>query len=157
MRAKEVNCMCIQQTFVSASIITLVYTFFRFITLQKNPSGTPIIQFYEKRSFRNLVHLFLPIEEAPINVVLSYINISLNNVQHQAQIYVAHNQKLQNEVEYRDSQIATLKGEINHLSSRLSEQEKIAFLKTNEVKPPLLTGLEKNLHYYVESTNIFSM
>lgn len=100
---------------------------------RNNCEPSSVIQFYEKRSFRNLVHLYLPIEEAPVNIVLSHINLTLASVQQQSQLYAMHNQKLQNELQHRDDQILSLKGELKNLAHRISEQENANFLKTNEV------------------------
>lgn len=39
------------------------------------------LQFYEKRTFKNLIHLCLPMRMAPLNVVLFYMNSILDGLQ----------------------------------------------------------------------------
>lgn len=91
------------------------------------------LQFYEKRSFRNLVHLCVPIEEPPVKFVLYYINMALSTVQHQANMAGQQSHKLQKDIEYRDQQICELRNEVKVLTGRISDQENMVFNRNSEV------------------------
>lgn len=91
------------------------------------------LQFYEKRSFRNLVHLCVPIEEPPVKFVLYYINMALSTVQHQANMAGQQVHKLQKDIEYRDAQIGELRNEVKALTGRISDHENMAFNRNSEV------------------------
>lgn len=94
---------------------------------------TQQLQFYEKRSFRNLVHLCVPIEEPPVQFVLYYINMALGTVQHQANMTGQHVLKLQKDIEYRDTQISDLRNEMQVLNGKINEQENLVFTRNSEV------------------------
>lgn len=49
--------------------------------IRQMQSTEQVLQFYEKRSFRNLVHLCLPVEEPPLRFILHSINQTLATVQ----------------------------------------------------------------------------
>ena len=101
-------------------LISLVYCYFRFISLVQR-ENCHILQFYEKRSFKNLVHLYLTMQEAPNVVVLFHLNQSL--------------MKNQNEMYEIKSQNTCLQSEVRQLQEKLQLNENmILHRNTEEIK-----------------------
>lgn len=91
-----------------------------------------ILQFYERGSFRNFIHLFLPMKEAPIETILFHINSSFNSIQDK--LMSSNNQKkqLENEISSRDTHIIQLNNEMRRLNEIVAEQEKLVFNRNCE-------------------------
>lgn len=95
------------------------------VTLSSAPSSNAAqtLQFYERRSFRNLVHLSLPIEQPSERYVLHYIQQSLFDTQRMCDGHALHLKRVQHDISQRDAQIADLRADIAKLSGRLQEEE----------------------------------
>jgi len=94
-----------------------------------------VLQFYEKRSLKNLVHLFLRVQEAPPAVTMYHLNMTLNQLKEEIASLNNHNKCQQNEVNKRDFHVAELQSEIAKLKVRLNESENmILHRNTEEVK-----------------------
>ncbi|XP_037027979.1 spindle assembly abnormal protein 6 homolog isoform X2 [Bradysia coprophila] len=66
------------------------------------------LQFYEERSLRNLVFLYLPIQDAPQSVIMFHINQSIDKFQQQNESLLEQVDRLENALHHRDQQIAKL-------------------------------------------------
>ncbi|XP_061396377.1 spindle assembly abnormal protein 6 homolog [Musca vetustissima] len=84
------------------------------------------LQFIERRSFKNLVHLSLPTRRAPLNVVLFYMNNTLEALQKKVSLQEKGNQQLQNEICTRNQKIETLDTECKNLRENLIEAVRTA-------------------------------
>ncbi|XP_058811579.1 spindle assembly abnormal protein 6 homolog [Topomyia yanbarensis] len=91
-----------------------------------------LLQFFEKSSFKNLTHLFLPIELASTETILFHINLSLQSFQDQAAGYASQIQKHQLELTSRDDSINRLQADIRTLNAKLFEQENMIFSRNTE-------------------------
>jgi spindle assembly abnormal protein 6 len=91
-----------------------------------------ILQFYEKRSFKNLTHLYLIVNEAPNEAVLYHINQAFNTCQEQVHAFTNQTINLQREINARDENIGELRHEISSLIGKLNEQEKLIFNRNTE-------------------------
>lgn len=69
-----------------------------------------ILQFYEERSLRNLVFLYLPIQDAPQSVIMFHINQSIDKFQQQNESLLEQVERLENTLHHRDQQIIKLEG-----------------------------------------------
>lgn len=67
-----------------------------------------ILQFYEERSLRNLVFLYLPIQDAPQSVIMFHINQSMEKFQQQNESLSEQVERLENALHHRDQQISKL-------------------------------------------------
>lgn len=67
-----------------------------------------LLQFYEERSLRNLVFLYLPIQDAPQSVIMFHINQSIDKFQQQNESLLEQVDRLENVLHHRDQQIAKL-------------------------------------------------
>lgn len=93
------------------------------------------MQFYEKRSLKNLVHLFLKLQEAPPVVVMYHLNLSLKNVREELNNSNKQNKFLENEVNKKDFHLEELQNEIAKLKNKIAENENmILHRNTEEVK-----------------------
>lgn len=90
------------------------------------------LQFYERSSFRNFIHLFLPMSEAAIETVLYHINSSYNTMRDQVNKSAAHANRLESEINYRDENIKQLKIEIERLNEKITEQNNMVFNRNCE-------------------------
>ncbi|XP_019894638.1 spindle assembly abnormal protein 6 homolog isoform X2 [Musca domestica] len=79
------------------------------------------LQFVERRSFKNLVHLSLPTRKAPVNVVLFYMNNILEAIQKKFMHQEKDNQQLQNEIFTRNQKIEILDTECKKLRETIIE------------------------------------
>ncbi|CAO1419645.1 unnamed protein product [Diamesa serratosioi] len=135
-----------------------------------------ILQFYEKRSFKNLVHLYLTMQEAPNVVVLYHLNQSL--LKNQNEMYEIKNQnaclqsevkKLQEKLDANENmilhrnteEIKRLNQEIKHIetSKEYEENRLKTLLKSFEVKMDQLIrdNYSINEKFVVESKKTFTM
>ncbi|XP_052867131.1 spindle assembly abnormal protein 6 homolog [Anopheles cruzii] len=104
------------------------------IALSNGTSGH-VMHLYEKRAFKNLTHLFLPMEFAPTETVLYHINESLQTLQAQTTSFSAELNKCQLEIDFKDGTIEKLTNEIRGLKGKLIDQENLIFSRnTEEVK-----------------------
>ena len=132
MLANVVNCK-LKETSISNDLWAIKYEiYFRHISFV-HEQEYKVLQFYEKRSFRNLIHLSLPIQDPPVRIILYYINETLGTLQQQCHVYNGQANKLQKEMEYKDQQIHDLNLELNNMSSKLAEQENLVFARNTEV------------------------
>lgn len=111
------------------------------LLIGSNPSSQHL-QFFERRSFRNLIHLALPIQVASEKCVLHYIQQSLLAVQQQSAGLASQAQRLQSEVNHRDKQILDLRNELKDLGSKLSAQENQLLLRNSEHVKRLQTDIQ---------------
>lgn len=95
-------------------------------------NNSHLLQFYEKSSFKNLMHLFLRIEPATTDTVLFHINLSLQSFQDQASDYACRLQKYQHELTSRDDTINRLQSDIRTLNTKLQDQENMIFSRNTE-------------------------
>jgi chromosome segregation ATPase len=94
-----------------------------------------LLQFYEKRSLKNLVHLFLRVQEASPTIVMYHMNLALRNFKDEAASLASQNSFLQNEVNKRDFHIQESTTEIAALKQKISENENmILHRNTEEIK-----------------------
>lgn len=100
------------------------------------------LQFFERRSFRNLVHLSLPIAVASDKLVLHYIQQTLLAVQQQSNGFATQAQRLQSDVGHRDKQIFDLRNELKELMARLSAQENQLTARNSEHVKRLQTDIQ---------------
>lgn len=99
-----------------------------------NANGSHL-QFFEKRPFRNLIHLYLPISEAPLETVLFHINRSVVAQQEKIAFQAAQIDALHHELSGKDSLAEVLRGELRQLNEKLAEQENLIFARNlDEVK-----------------------
>lgn len=71
-----------------------------------------ILQFYEERSLRNLVFLYLPIQNAPQSVITFHINQSIEKFQQENRSFADQIQRLENSLDQRDQTISKLEASI---------------------------------------------
>ncbi|XP_055541170.1 spindle assembly abnormal protein 6 homolog isoform X1 [Wyeomyia smithii] len=91
-----------------------------------------LLQFYEKSSFKNLMHLFLRIEPATTETVLFHINLSLQSFQDQTADYACRVQQYQLELASRDDTINRLQNDVRSLNTKLQDQENLIFNRNTE-------------------------
>lgn len=107
---------------------------FRHISLVQN-SNHFVLQFYEKRSLKNLIHLFLRVQEASPQVIMHHMNVTLTNLKDEVASVTSQNNFLQNEVNKRDFHIQEFQSEIVSLKSKIAENENmILHRNTEEIK-----------------------
>lgn len=107
---------------------------FRHISLVQNTSHF-VLQFYEKRSLKNLIHLFLRVQEAPPQVIMHHMNVTLTNLKDEVASVTSQNNFLQNEVNKRDFHIQEFQSEIVALKGKIAENENmILHRNTEEIK-----------------------
>lgn len=108
--------------------------FCSFISLVQSQSSF-VLQFYEKRSLKNLVHLFLRVQEAPPTIIMYHLNMSLTHVRDEVSSVNNQNKILSNEVHKRDFRVEELQAEVTMLKSKLAENENmILHRNTEEIK-----------------------
>lgn len=107
---------------------------FSHISLVQNTSQF-VLQFYEKRSLKNLIHLFLRVQEAPPAVIMYHMNVTLTNIKDEVASLTSQNSFLQNEVNKRDFHIQEFQSEVAGLKTKLAENENmILHRNTEEIK-----------------------
>lgn len=105
-----------------------------YITLVQN-NHSYVLQFYEKRSLKNLVHLFLRIKEAAPAIIMYHLNLSMISLKDEVSSLTAQNKIMQNEVNKRDFHVEELQTEIVQLKGKLAENENmILHRNTEEIK-----------------------
>lgn len=90
------------------------------------------LQFYEKGTFKNLIHISLPIERAPIEIILFYVNESYAKLQEQNRLLVQNNNGLSMELQQKADQLNATVDMVNRLKVELGEQEKLHASKQKE-------------------------
>lgn len=94
-----------------------------------------ILQFYEKRPFRNLIHLYLPVTEAPLETVLQHLSQSMNKLQEQHAYQANQLEAQRSELSLKEESNKGLRDEIKRLKGALAEQENMIFARNmDEVK-----------------------
>lgn len=94
-----------------------------------------ILQFYEKRPFRNLIHLYLPVSEAPLETVLQHLSQSMNKLQEQHAYQANQLEAQRSELSLKEESNKGLRDEIKRLKCALAEQENMIFARNmDEVK-----------------------
>lgn len=107
---------------------------FSFISLVQNQNGYAL-QFYEKRSLKNLIHLFLRIQEAPPAIIMYHLNLSLSNLKEEVSAANGQHKVLENEVNKRDFHIQELQKEVEGMKNKIAENDNmILHRNTEEVK-----------------------
>lgn len=97
--------------------------------------GRHVLQFHERRPFRNLVHLYLPISEAPVETILHHINQSMTKLQEQNAFQCNQLEALRGELNSKEESNGALREEIRRLKASLAEQENMIFARNmDEVK-----------------------
>lgn len=90
------------------------------------------LQFYEKGTFKNLIHISLPIERAPIEVILFYVNESYAKLQEQNRMLAQNNNGLTMELQQKADQLNATAEMVNQLRAELNEQQKLHTSKQKE-------------------------
>lgn len=103
------------------------------------------VQFYEKRPFRNLIHLYLPISEAPVELVLKHINQTMLKLKEQHASHTIQLESLQSQLSTKEETNRGLREEIKRLKGALNEQENMVFARNMEEVKNLQHSL-KNLN-----------
>lgn len=94
-----------------------------------------MLQFYEKRSLKNLIHLFLRVQEASPAIIMYHMNITLTRLKNDVASVTSQNNILENEVKKRDFHIQESQTEIVALKSKIAENENmILHRNTEEIK-----------------------
>ncbi|KAJ6637980.1 putative prefoldin subunit 5 [Pseudolycoriella hygida] len=91
-----------------------------------------VLQFYEERSLRNLVFLYLPVQDAPQSVIMFHINQSIEKLQQQNESLLEQVERLENTIHHREQQIVKMEA---------------AAVKQDEV----VKKLQDELHQVIES------
>lgn len=103
------------------------------LLVQENTKA--VLQFYEKRPFRNLIHLYMPIAEAPVEFVLQHITQSVHKLQEQHAYQTNQLEAMRSELAVKDETNRGLRDEISRLKAALAEQENMIFARNmDEVK-----------------------
>lgn len=105
--------------------------------------GSGTLQFYERRSFRNLVHLSLPIEQPTERFVLHYIQLALADAQQLADAQALQLQRAQHELTARDAQLAELRSDLAKSSARLRDEEARQQARNADQQHRLQTELQR--------------
>lgn len=90
------------------------------------------LQFYEKGTFKNLVHISLPIERAPIEMILFYVNESYAKLQEQNRLLVQNNNGMSMELQQKADHLNATMDMVNQLKNELCDQEKMHASKLKE-------------------------
>lgn len=90
------------------------------------------MQLYEKRPFKNLTHLFLPLNVANTKEILFHINQALENVQNKFKSTEIQLERQSMELNARDEMVNDLRNEVKNLSQKLYEQENMIFNRNTE-------------------------
>lgn len=90
------------------------------------------LQFYEKGKLKNLIHISLPIERAPIEVILHYVNESYTKLQEQNHLLAQTNNSLTMELQQRADQLSATEKLIDELKAEMNEQNKMQLNKQKE-------------------------
>nr|XP_049461200.1 spindle assembly abnormal protein 6 homolog [Anopheles coluzzii] len=101
-----------------------------------------MLQIFEKSSFKNLTHLFVPMEKATTDIVLFHINQSLQALQEQATTHSSQVQQFQMEIDKKNNTIDKLKKEVKSLSGKMEEQENLIFNRNTEEVNRLLQTIK---------------
>ncbi|XP_036323003.1 spindle assembly abnormal protein 6 homolog [Rhagoletis pomonella] len=113
---------------------------------QSDSLGEPAdyqLQFVEKRSFKNLIHLCLPSRAAPLNVVLFYMSSRLDAIQTRNQSQEHQIQALQQEVEMHLRTIEQLNGDNSKLKETLIDNSRNLNQRHSEELQHLQESLRK--------------
>lgn len=90
------------------------------------------IQLYEKRPFKNLTHLYLPIKKADTTTILFHMNQTLSTLQTQLVAYKTQLETQQLDSNDKHATIDKLKQEIKQLRISMKEQENQIFNRNTE-------------------------
>lgn len=107
------------------------------------------LQFYEKGTFKNLVHICIPIMPAPYEVILFQINQTYSRLQEENRILLQKNINFQTELIQKAEQIEQLNGVINGMRTTLNDQEN--FFK--EAHKDKLMRLENDTKNAIDAKN----
>lgn len=99
-------------------------------SMQQGMTGQ--LQFYEKGTFKNLVHINLPIEPAPVELILLTLTQSYASLQEVNQQSAQKCSVLEVELMQRNDRIERLNETIQQLKNDLSEQEKASASKIKQ-------------------------
>uniref|UniRef100_A0A182K2P6 SAS-6_N domain-containing protein n=1 Tax=Anopheles christyi TaxID=43041 RepID=A0A182K2P6_9DIPT len=105
-------------------------------------SNSQLLQIFEKSSFKNLTHLFLPMENATTETVLFHINQSLQILQEQVTAYSSQVQHYQFDIDRKNDTIDKLKEEVISLNGKIMEQENLIFNRNTEEVNRLLQTIK---------------
>lgn len=101
------------------------------------------LQFVERRSFRNLVHLALPIEQPTERFVLHYIQLALADAQQAAAGQALQLQRAQHELAARDAQLADVRTDLAKATARLRDEEARSLARTADQQHRLQAELQR--------------
>lgn len=115
------NFGCMQEGRAVSSVVTFSFVFVCSFSLKSNfrsplssnlaisrDHSQHILQFYEERSLRNLVFLYLPVQDAPQSVIMFHINQSIDKLQQQNESLQEQVERLDNTLHHRDQHIVKL-------------------------------------------------
>uniref|UniRef100_A0A336M8T3 CSON011393 protein n=1 Tax=Culicoides sonorensis TaxID=179676 RepID=A0A336M8T3_CULSO len=94
--------------------------------------GQKFMQLYEKRPFKNLTHLFLPLNIATTNEILFHINQALETFQNKLLSSRGQIERQTAELNDKAEIISDLRNEVKNLSQKLYEQENLIFNRNTE-------------------------
>lgn len=100
--------------------------------LMDNQSGTGQLQFYEKGTFKNLVHISLPVEVAPTELIMYALNQAYAALQDANAMAAQKYANLEMEMMQKTERIERLNETVQRLKNDLSEQELVAANRTKE-------------------------
>lgn len=100
------------------------------IQMDSNTAGQ--LEFYEKGTFKNLIHISLPIEPAPIELILFAINQSYARLQDANQLSAQKCSNFEMELLQKNERIDRLNETIQRLKNDLNEQEQVAENRAKE-------------------------
>lgn len=104
-------------------------------------------QFIEQGTFKNLVHLSLPVYRAPLDLILFYVNESYLKLQDQNKINGQKISVLDLEILEKNRKIEQLNETINILKSQINDQEKSSVVRYKEQ----LNRMEQEFKHVVET------
>lgn len=100
------------------------------LTMESNNNGQ--LQFYEKGTLKNLVHISLPIEPAPIELIMFALHQSYSTLQEANLLSVQKYSNLEMELSQKNERIERLNETIQRLKSDLNEQGLVAANRMKE-------------------------
>ncbi|XP_055716325.1 spindle assembly abnormal protein 6 homolog [Phlebotomus papatasi] len=102
------------------------------VSLEKCDHSSFRLNIFERRSFRNLTHLSLPVEKAPLETVLYHLSEKNSGLQKQITGLNDQVGALKDELSRREEICVRLQGEVNQFPKKLQEERQKALLETSE-------------------------
>ncbi|XP_059621060.1 spindle assembly abnormal protein 6 homolog [Phlebotomus argentipes] len=109
------------------------------ISLEKSDHSSFKLTIFERRSFRNLIHLSLPIDKAPLETVLYHINERNSVLQRQLSGVNDQMSVLKEEISRKDELQRRLQAEVAHVPQKVEEERR----KINQEKAAEIEDFKK--------------